>query len=77
MLWGMLVATHRQEICSGQINIYSVAYWAIPYMWALLVVGLAVTVNDLRRRHFSLCLSAMPTMVFCIYLNSKLNKTCG
>jgi hypothetical protein len=72
----MLVAAHRQEICSARTTIYYVAYWVIPYMWALLVIGLVFTVNDRRRRDFGFGLSTMLTMVICVSLRSNLNNMC-
>jgi hypothetical protein len=73
----MLVAAHRQEICSARTTIYYVAYWVIPYMWVLSVIGLAFTVNDRRRRDFSLGLSMVLMMVICLSLRSNLNNMCG
>jgi ABC-type dipeptide/oligopeptide/nickel transport system permease component len=76
ILWSALIAHRRQEICSRGITVYLVAYWAIPLTWTLLVYGLAFTVNDWRRRYFSLDLSVILMMAISLPLRVNLNNTC-
>jgi hypothetical protein len=76
ILWSVLVATRKREICLLRVNIYSFSFWAIPFAWALFVFALVFTVKERRGRNVTLILSLLLVLAIFVFLKIAFRDLC-
>jgi predicted membrane channel-forming protein YqfA (hemolysin III family) len=76
VLWSVLVATRKQEICLLSVNIYSFSFWAIPFAWALFVFTLVFTVKERRGRNIRLLLFLLLVLAIFVFLKIAFKDLC-